>query len=242
MGSRVGQPVLADPGQDLPARRGRPGPPRGRARRSRRSPPAARSASRRRWRPVATWVVSWLITTWAPRSLSLPKTSGFTNTRTGASGRERAVRGGGHGGDVVVLPGLRVAAPRPARARDVGHLDEQRPLPVRAARGGPARTAAGDQARVAPGESPATASSDRGVRTTLSRLDQPQRGALARRRRRRRSGTVAAVGTKATAGLEPGRRLVEPVVAVGRAGRCRARRPGRARPAAPRSSGAASST
>ncbi len=36
--------------------------------------------------PVATWVASWLITTWAPRSLSLPKTSGFTNTRTGAPG------------------------------------------------------------------------------------------------------------------------------------------------------------
>ncbi len=35
--------------------------------------------------PVATWVASWLITTCAPRSLSLPKTVGFTKTRTGAS-------------------------------------------------------------------------------------------------------------------------------------------------------------
>ena len=80
--------------------------------------------------PVATWVASWLITTCAPRSLSLSKTVGFTNTRTGASGGQGPVHGGRHGRDVVVLPrlGLQGGVELAARVRD---LHEQGSAPVR---------------------------------------------------------------------------------------------------------------
>ena len=80
--------------------------------------------------PVATWVASWLITTCAPRSLSLPKTVGFTKTRTGASeDREPST--------VVVTAAMLAYSPGSAcsaessclaRARD---LHEQGAAPVR---------------------------------------------------------------------------------------------------------------
>ena len=196
------------------------------ARRSRRSPRPARSA-RGSWpREVATWVASWVSTTWAPRRLERHEHLRVDEDVHRRPTRPRPVDRGGHRRDPGVLARVGVqGGVEPLLGR--GHLHHQ----VRRVQSGSTARTWGTAARAraairsASAALPWTSTSVPGRTAYLERPGQPQRASAGLPRRRRRCARSPVARREPDAHLQR----------LGRAGRSRrsATRPARTAAKAP---------